>query len=52
MKVPKQNVPESISGRVIRPTVKEINDHTVLLDFNHPLAGKTLFCDVKVVDVH
>ena len=32
--------------------VKEIKDDTVLLDFNHPLAGKTLFFDVKVLDVH
>jgi len=37
---------------VIRPIVKEIKDNTVLLDFNHPLAGKTLFFDVKVLDVH
>ena len=38
-------------GHVVRPIVKEIKDNTVLLDFNHPLAGKTLFLDVKVVDV-
>ena len=60
--LPKQKVPEDIkvgmrlrgkepSGRVVQPIVKEIKDHTVLLDFNHPLAGKTLFCEVKVVDV-
>ncbi|HKO31068.1 MAG TPA: peptidylprolyl isomerase [Nitrospiraceae bacterium] len=61
--LPKNKVPEDIKvgtqlrgkdagGRVIQPIVKEIKDNTVLLDFNHPLAGKTLFFDVKVVDVH
>jgi FKBP-type peptidyl-prolyl cis-trans isomerase SlyD len=32
-------------------TVKAVNDTTVLLDLNHPLAGQTLFFDVKVVSV-
>jgi FKBP-type peptidyl-prolyl cis-trans isomerase SlyD len=32
-------------------TVKEIKDKTVVLDLNHPLAGKTLLFDVKVLDV-
>ena len=61
--LPKQKVPEDIkvgmrlsgkdpSGRIVQPIVKEIKDHTVLLDFNHPLAGKTLYVDVKVIDVH
>jgi FKBP-type peptidyl-prolyl cis-trans isomerase SlyD len=61
--LPKQKVPEDIkvgmklhgkdpSGRVVQPIVKEIKEHTVLLDFNHPLAGQTLHFDVKVVDVH
>ncbi len=32
-------------------TVKAVKDTTVLLDLNHPLAGMTLFFDVKVVAV-
>lgn len=31
--------------------VSEVRDDTALLDLNHPLAGKTLEFDVKVVDV-
>ncbi|NKB81037.1 MAG: peptidylprolyl isomerase [Nitrospirales bacterium] len=38
-------------GHVIRPVVKEVKEHVVVLDFNHPLAGKTLYFDVKVLDV-
>jgi len=61
--IPKEKVPQDIqigmqlrgkdpSGQDIRPIVREIRDSTVLLDFNHPLAGKTLFFDLKVLDVH
>lgn len=38
-------------GRDHRSMVTQINDHTALLDFNHPLAGKTLFFDLKVVAI-
>lgn len=60
--VPKEKVPRDVkvgtqlhgkdaSGREIRPVVSAIKDETVLLDFNHPLAGKTLFFDLKVVNI-
>src|SRR5215471_420633 len=39
------------SGQMVYPLVAEIKDDTVILDFNHPLAGKTLHFDVKVLDV-
>ena len=29
----------------------EVKDKTVVVDFNHPLAGKTLNFDVKVKDI-
>ena len=31
--------------------VHEIKEKTVIMDFNHPLAGKTLTFDIKVTDV-
>ncbi|MDH4153889.1 MAG: FKBP-type peptidyl-prolyl cis-trans isomerase [Nitrospira sp.] len=39
------------NGQEFRPMVVQMRDHTVLLDFNHPLAGKTLFFDLKVVGI-
>ncbi len=38
-------------GQVIIARVVEIKEDTVLLDYNHPLAGKTLFFDVKILNV-
>ena len=28
-----------------------MKDATVVLDFNHPLAGKTLYFEIKVLDI-
>jgi FKBP-type peptidyl-prolyl cis-trans isomerase 2 len=39
------------SGEARPVVVKEIKETTVVLDLNHPLAGKTLFFDVKVLGV-
>ena len=42
---------QDAAGRIIHARVTEIKKQTVMLDFNHPLAGKTLHFDVKVLDV-
>jgi FKBP-type peptidyl-prolyl cis-trans isomerase SlyD len=61
--VPKEAIPKeglkvgtplmarSGSGEARPVVVKEIKENTVVLDLNHPLAGKTLFFDVKVLGV-
>jgi FKBP-type peptidyl-prolyl cis-trans isomerase SlyD len=38
-------------GHMVYPRVAEIKDDTVMLDFNHPLAGKTLHFNVKILDI-
>lgn len=38
-------------GRTYHARVHEIKGESVVLDVNHPLAGKTLIFDVKVLDV-
>ncbi len=38
-------------GRMVHPRVVEVKEMVVLLDFNHPLAGKELFFDVKILDI-
>jgi FKBP-type peptidyl-prolyl cis-trans isomerase SlyD len=38
-------------GRTVFPRVSEVKNDTVVLDFNHPLAGKTLYLDVRVLDI-
>ena len=61
--VPKEAIPKeglkvgtpltarSGSGEVRTVIVKEIRENTVVVDHNHPLAGKTLFFDVKVLGI-
>ena len=42
---------KSPQGQPFPVRVHEIKDDTVVLDLNHPLAGKTLTFDVKIVNV-
>ena len=42
---------KTAEGKKVFPRVSEVKNDTVVLDFNHPLAGKTLYFDVKVLDV-
>ena len=39
------------NGQMMFAEVKEVKDKTVILDMNHPLAGKKLIFDVKVLKV-
>jgi len=38
-------------GRVMHAMIKSVQDDKMLLDFNHPLAGKPLVFTFKVVDI-
>ena len=38
-------------GRAIPIRVHEVKEKTVVVDFNHPLAGKTLNFDVRIKDI-
>jgi FKBP-type peptidyl-prolyl cis-trans isomerase SlyD len=61
--VPKENIPadslkagatlfaKNTEGEMFPVRVKEVKDKTVVIDMNHPLAGKTLIFDVKIIDV-
>jgi FKBP-type peptidyl-prolyl cis-trans isomerase SlyD len=49
--VGKRLLARSQSGQPRLVMVKEVKERTVVLDLNHPLAGKTLLFDVKVLGV-
>ena len=38
-------------GQSFPATIYEVKEDTVVLDFNHPLAGKKLIFDVEIIDV-
>ena len=38
-------------GRIINITVTDVSESSVMLDANHPLAGKDLVYDIRLVDV-
>ncbi len=51
LKVGAMLVARGPQGQEIPVKVREIKDKTVIVDLNHPLAGKTLNFDVKVLDI-
>jgi len=38
-------------GQMVHPIITEVKEQVVMLDFNHPLAGKKLFFDIKILDI-
>ena len=54
---PESLVPETVihaggpKGQAINGKVMEVKDSTVIVDFNHPLAGQQLHCSIHIVDV-
>ena len=64
VEVPREQLPKDVTpavgivlrgvnpdGKNFRATIKELKEKTVLLDLNHPLAGKTLVFNVKITDI-
>jgi len=43
---------EDPEGKTIQGMIKEIHDSSVTVDFNHPLAGKELNFEVKVIEIN
>lgn len=51
VKIGSQLTGRAASGETRAVRVKEIKDKSVVLDLNHPLAGKTLVFDVRILSV-
>jgi FKBP-type peptidyl-prolyl cis-trans isomerase 2 len=51
LKVGAQLQGQDASGRAFLARLAEIREETVVLDFNHPLAGRTLYFDVKILAI-
>ena len=51
VKVGSQLTGRASNGQTRAVRVKEIKEKTVVLDLNHPLAGKTLLFDVRILSV-
>lgn len=45
------NMHQEGNGQVIPVVVREVTEDTVVLDANHPLAGKDLIFELELVDI-
>ena len=62
VEVPKERVPENVTeGQMLQTmtpqgpmnvTVKEVHENHVIIDGNHPLAGKDLIFDLEIVSIN
>jgi FKBP-type peptidyl-prolyl cis-trans isomerase SlyD len=51
LKVGTMLLAQGAQGQGIPARVHEIKDNTVIMDFNHPMAGKTLSFDIKISEI-
>lgn len=64
VEIPKSELPDNIKdakgqriqmqkpdGGLIEVTVTEVNENTVSMDANHPLAGQTLYFNLELVEI-
>jgi FKBP-type peptidyl-prolyl cis-trans isomerase SlyD len=51
LKVGTMLMAQSPQGQGVPVRVHEIKEKTVIMDYNHPLAGKTLSFDIKITDI-
>ncbi|HEX2932609.1 MAG TPA: peptidylprolyl isomerase [Candidatus Binatia bacterium] len=51
LKVGTMLMAQGAGGKGVPVRVHEIKEQTVIMDFNHPLAGKTLLFDIKVTEI-
>lgn len=62
--IPKEQIPDDAApvpggflhiknagGETMTPLILEVTDSCVKVDFNHPLAGKTLVFDIEMLDI-
>ena len=61
--VPKQSFPEdfefetgliiegNVQGQPVRGVINQVDEEVVVVDFNHPMAGKNLNFDIELVEV-
>lgn len=40
------------NGESLTGVIKAFENDSVIVDFNHPLAGKTLLCEIEILEVH